>query len=334
VAGAAGRVGRRVVENLVKRGTGVLAAVRNVDSGKETLESLFGGSLPPEVQIVPCDLTSANSMQEACKDADAVIFCASGLSPSTGTVGSAVRAVKSFFGVKEKVDSAAAGVLARALLSGAKKGEVAGSSTPRLVHLSSAAVTRPSWSEEEKEVFKEVAEIPIVKLNPFDILGDKLEGEESVRSSGVPYCVVRACGLNDNQPPGRPVVVTGDVSVGRICRSDVAEVLVSCLFEQAASQKTFEVFSRPELPKNSGIFRSALERVKPDSKDWRDAVGSRAVSPELYSLLQQLQGPPPPRPDAEVEVQSSSPSETARVEGGQGEETETVEEKEKIVQTA
>ena len=35
------------------------------------------------------------------------------------------------------------------------------------------------------------ADIPIVRLNPLNILGVKREGEESLRETGVPYTIVR-----------------------------------------------------------------------------------------------------------------------------------------------
>jgi len=49
--------------------------------------------------------------------------------------------------------------------------------TPKFVLLSSAAVTRPEWREEQRETFAEAYGIPIVGLNPGGILGFKLKGE-------------------------------------------------------------------------------------------------------------------------------------------------------------
>jgi uncharacterized protein YbjT (DUF2867 family) len=45
-------------------------------------------------------------------------------------------------------------------------------------------------TEEERR-----AEIPIVQLNPGGILNWKYKGEAYLRSSSVPYTVIRACGL-------------------------------------------------------------------------------------------------------------------------------------------
>ena len=66
---------------------------------------------------------------------------------------------------------------------------------PQIVMCSSAGVTRPGWPEEKKTKYVGAADIPIVRLNPFNILGVKLEGEDSLRASGASYCVVRPCGL-------------------------------------------------------------------------------------------------------------------------------------------
>jgi hypothetical protein len=49
--------------------------------------------------------------------------------------------------------------------------------TPKFVLLSSAAVTRPEWREEQRAAFAEAYGIPIVGLNPGGILGFKLKGE-------------------------------------------------------------------------------------------------------------------------------------------------------------
>ena len=43
--------------------------------------------------------------------------------------------------------------------------------------LSSAAVTRPEWNEEQRNSFPEAYGIPIVQLNPEGILNYKLKGE-------------------------------------------------------------------------------------------------------------------------------------------------------------
>ena len=92
---------------------------------------------------------------------------------------------------------------------------------PKFVLCSSAGVTRPVWNEKKKlalgthllthslthsysltylliysctyflTLVEGCADIPIVRLNPLNILGVKREGEESLRETGVPYTIVR-----------------------------------------------------------------------------------------------------------------------------------------------
>jgi hypothetical protein len=60
---------------------------------------------------------------------------------------------------------------------------------PKIVMLSSAGVTRPDWSDEKKLALEGSAAIPIVRLNPFGILGLKKESEEKLRACGECYIV-------------------------------------------------------------------------------------------------------------------------------------------------
>jgi hypothetical protein len=65
---------------------------------------------------------------------------------------------------------------------------------PKVVMLSSAGVTRPAWDDEKKAMFPGSAEIPIVRLNPFGILGIKAESEEKLRQSGArTFCLEYTC---------------------------------------------------------------------------------------------------------------------------------------------
>ena len=55
---------------------------------------------------------------------------------------------------------------------------------PSIVLLSSAGVTRPSWSKKKAQRLSGAADIPIVRLNPGDILNTKFKAEERLRKSG------------------------------------------------------------------------------------------------------------------------------------------------------
>lgn len=96
-----------------------------------------------------------------------------------------------------------------------------------IVFCSSAGVTRPTWSAQKKSALVGAADIPIVRLNPGNILGTKLSSEVTLRKTGVKYSIVRPCGLNDKWASGRPILSQGDVAVGRICRADLAALLVA-----------------------------------------------------------------------------------------------------------
>lgn len=74
--------------------------------------------------------------------------------------------------------------LAQALSKKGPRTSDDGAILPRVVMLSSAGVTRPGWSEEKKKALEGSAGIPIVRLNPFGILGVKEESEKELRRSG------------------------------------------------------------------------------------------------------------------------------------------------------
>ena len=118
---------------------------------------------------------------------------------------------------------------------------------PRVVHVSSAGVTR--WNRPGINVDEEP---PAVKMNDMlgGILTYKLAGEDAVRSSGLPYAIVRPCALTE-EPPGAPLEVSqGDVIRGKVSRDDAADLCVALLDMPSAKQTTFEVkctlpFSEP-----------------------------------------------------------------------------------------
>ena len=70
---------------------------------------------------------------------------------------------------------------------------------PKMVMCSSAGVTRTIWDEEKKKKYIGAADIPIVRLNPFNILDRKRESEALLRqtmsitdsNSKVKYCTTR-----------------------------------------------------------------------------------------------------------------------------------------------
>ena len=87
----------------------------------------------------------------------------------------------------------------------------------------------------------------------FDnILKWKFKGEEALRSSGVPYTVVRPGGLV-NLPGNQDALIfaQGDTTGGIISREDVALICIAALQTPAAVNKTFETYSSKEAGTNN-----------------------------------------------------------------------------------
>ncbi|KAL6629639.1 hypothetical protein ACP70R_029404 [Stipagrostis hirtigluma subsp. patula] len=116
--------------------------------------------------------------------------------------------------------------------------------TPRLVHVSSAGVTRP-----ERPGLDLSKQPPAVRLNKElgSILTYKLkvsfQGEDLIRESGIPYTIVRPCALTE-EPAGADLIFDqGDNITGKISREEVARICVAALASPNAVGKTFEVKS-------------------------------------------------------------------------------------------
>lgn len=288
VAGATGRTGRLVVEELLNRGVQeVVAIVR--DTGKAS--EVFPDPLPSNLEVVKCDLTNEGEIESVLDGADAAIWCATGFSDAKVPP---IEKLKRLFGVavtpKRSVDAVAVPCIGK-LISSAREDPIINGSRddllpplPKVVMLSSAGVTRPTWDDEKKERFRGAADIPIVRLNPFGILDIKRESEEKLRETGVDYCIVRPAGLNDEWPAGsRPILSQGDVAVGRINRKDVASILVDVLTTPEAAGKTFEVMCLSGYPKGLSVGRSLANF----HKDSEGPLPLETVA-AAYSAMQQL----------------------------------------------
>jgi uncharacterized protein YbjT (DUF2867 family) len=220
-------------------------------------------------------------IRTAVAGCDAAMWCATGFSdsPENDIFAKLRQIFTQAVTPKQSIDTVGIPVLAEAMSN--VDGD---SSLPKVVMLSSAGVTRPSWSAEKKAEFEGCADIPIVRLNPFGILDVKMKSEEVLRQTGTPYCIVRPCGLNDELQPrnSRPVFSQGDVAVGRIHRADVAKVMVDTLFEPQSCGKTFEVFTlKGSSPAPS--LAPALSRLQLDAIPLTDAQVATS-----FALLQQL----------------------------------------------
>lgn len=283
VTGATGRTGSLVVKELLNRGKNVIAIVRDEQKAADVLPVKF----PPTAEkknliIKKCDLASEDNVVSTIQASgcDASIWCATGFSDNESQ--SFLDKLGAIFGVavqpKKSIDAVGVPALAKAF-EGSEDTD-----GPKVVMLSSAGVTRPSWSDEKKEQYKGCADIPIVRLNPFNILNIKADSEERLRESGTPYCIFRPTGLNEDWPVGsRPIFSQGDVAVGRINRKDVAKILVDCVFTKESVGKTFEAFSIEGYPPAEDISM-ALGRLRLDS----EGPMSEDALAASYSAMQQL----------------------------------------------
>lgn len=281
VTGATGRTGALLVQELLDRGNNVVAMVRDEAKAKETLPNPDGDNL----KIVKCDLSSENDIISTVNgnNCDAAIWCATGFSDNPTQ--SFFEKIAGVFGValapNKSIDAVGVPALAKAFETSEKSD---GDGAPKVIMLSSAGVTRPSWDEEKKKMFEGAADIPIVRLNPFNILNIKADSEERLRESGVPYAIFRPTGLNDKWQEGaRPVFSQGDVAVGRINRKDVATILADCVNTKEAAGKTFEAFTvegySPAPSISTALGRLSLDDKGPISND---------VLYATYSNMQQL----------------------------------------------
>ena len=100
----------------------------------------------------------------------------------------------------------------------------------------------------------------------FDnVLKWKLKGEEVLRTSGVPYTIVRPGGLTDEEGGQHEILFKqGDKDGGLISRADVASVCVAALKIPAARNKTFEVINGSTPPVKD--WQTRFASLKPDKK--------------------------------------------------------------------
>lgn len=282
VLGATGRVGRLVVQDLLQR-DGTLSVRCVVRDKKKASEVLPMEMYSSRLSVVQGDLSNAKNLKEWCKDVDAAVWCATGFSDATSNVNKVLGLLRLKFSPATTVDVAALSELGG--IMDAKKCAGLVPDGPAIVICSSAGVTRTTWSEEKKRVLVGAADIPIVRLNPLNILDVKRTGEEALRKSckNGKYAIVRPCGLNDKTPPGRPLLSQGDVAVGRISRLDAAKLLVDTLYEPQACGKTYEALALPGFPYSRG-FADQLSRLKKDS----DPPAELSALFGQYALLQQI----------------------------------------------
>mmetsp|Transcript_22528 Transcript_22528/g.73903 ORF Transcript_22528/g.73903 Transcript_22528/m.73903 type:complete len:345 (-) Transcript_22528:182-1216(-) len=249
VAGATGRVGRYVCEQVLLRypGSQVRATFRNETKASQVLSKLTK-DYPSRIELVQCDLNKRSDVRTITQGVSQAVWCASGFAPPRGGIFSRLLylvKIKMQQKLRRALDIRGPAMMAEMLkdqpppliakgegtvtVERKEQGDGVEETLPRLVLLSSAAVTRPGWSDEQKEKYPEAAGIAIVRLNPLNILGSKLKGEEKLKATGVPYTILRSCGINSTHPDGTFQLQTGDTAVGRINPKDLAISLATTL---------------------------------------------------------------------------------------------------------
>ncbi|KAI0561623.1 Complex I intermediate-associated protein 30 mitochondrial [Gracilaria domingensis] len=146
---------------------------------------------------------------------------------------------------------------------------------PKVVHIGSAATTRPLRTDEQ---FEEVP--PAVKLNEQlgKLLNWKLAGEDSLRVSGIPYCILRPTALTEEETVGlnRLVFDQGDNITGRVGRDDVADLILKAFDTPGLTNVTTEVAIAEDDVENLGTADERIKRLTPDEEE------SRSFAPFPY----------------------------------------------------
>lgn len=210
VAGATGRTGKLVVQQLLSQNVPVLALVRDINKAETLLlDEPATNNNNQLLTIRKTDLGSKDDVIAAIQEGDGVdcaLWCATGFSDSPDqSFFTKIRSILGFaVNSKGSIDAVGLPALGEALSKSPKRtlanGSDKSSPLPKVVMLSSAGVTRPDWSDEKKLALEGCAGIPIVRLNPFGILGVKKQSEEELRNCGTEYSIFRPGGLNDKWP--------------------------------------------------------------------------------------------------------------------------------------
>lgn len=216
IAGSTGSTGKRIVEQLLSKGFGVRAGVRDLEKGRTSLPQ------NPNLQIVRADVSEGSEkLAEAIGDAEAVV-CATGFKPSLDVF--APWKVDNFGTVN--------------LVDACRKVGV-----KRFVHVSSILVNGAAMGQLLNPAY--------IFLNLFGLtLVAKLQAEKYIKKSGINYTIIRPGGLKNDPPAGNIVMEPEDTLYGgSISRDQVAEVAVEALQCPDSFFKVVEIVARIEAPK-------------------------------------------------------------------------------------
>ncbi|XP_024983169.1 uncharacterized protein At2g34460, chloroplastic [Cynara cardunculus var. scolymus] len=231
VAGATGKTGKRIVDQLLAKGFSVKAGVRDTDKAKTTFPNQN-----QDLQFVKADVTEgSDKLAEAIGDDSDAVICATGFQYSWDLF---APWKVDYYGTVNLVEAC-------------RKGGVS-----KFILVSSILVNGAAMGQLLNPAY--------IILNVFGfVLVAKLKAEEYIRKSGIDYTIIRPGGLKNDPPKGNIVMEPEDtLSEGSISRDQVAEVAVEALLHQQSSYKVVEIVARTEAPKKTfeELFGSIKER--------------------------------------------------------------------------
>lgn len=231
VAGATGKTGKRIVDQLLAKGFAVKAGVRDTDKAKTTFPNQN-----QDLQFVKADVTEGSEkLAEAIGDDSDAVICATGFQYSWDLL---APWKVDYYGTVNLVEAC-------------RKGGVS-----KFILVSSILVNGAAMGQLLNPAY--------IILNVFGfVLVAKLKAEEYIRKSGIDYTIIRPGGLKNDPPNGNIVMEPEDtLSEGSISRDQVAEVAVEALLHPQSSYKVVEIVARTEAPKKSfeELFGSIKER--------------------------------------------------------------------------
>ncbi|KAF5835146.1 hypothetical protein DUNSADRAFT_7821 [Dunaliella salina] len=254
VAGSTGRVGARIVRELLAQGYTVRAGARNVEGAQEAIDvaeayGLLTGDMMKRVEVVPFDITKTDSIREAIGGAQSVV-CAVGAPENDALNPLAPKAIDGDGTISLIKESAAAGV-------------------ERFVLITSLGTEKVGW--------------PASILNLFwGVLIWKREAEKALENSGMAYTILRPGGM---ERPTDSYKETHNLKLspknttfgGQVSRLQVAELVGAVLNNpELSTNKVLEVTAETTAP------RLSLEELL------QGAAGIKAdVSPEKQKATQE-----------------------------------------------
>ena len=205
VIGATQGTGYQIASRLLQEGYRVRGLARNEAKAKRTLSS--------RVEVVVGDITKADTLPDAVKDVDHVIFTAG---VTQRPAGERLITATEYEGVKNAITAAR---------NTGFKG--------RFLYMTSIGVTKYSLAA------------TLLNLIKRNTLKWRRFAEDEIRRSGLDYTIVRA-GFLTNGPGGRRAIEVSQrvyplALKYRISRADVAETFVQALKHPQTRRTTFEV---------------------------------------------------------------------------------------------